>query len=121
VLALANRNSFEVDTNFSEADSAVIMQKLRTASEGFDKNHPAAPSLEAFDTAYLTPGIFRENLKRVFNVIASPKEIGYLLTLFDNKEKEKEGSGMIDSKEFMLKFLGIEIEMRWLIQICRLI
>lgn len=121
MLALANRNSFEVDTNFSEADSAAIMQKLRTASEGFDKNHPAAPSLEAFDTAYLTPGIFRENLKRVFNVIASPKEIGYLLTLFDNKEKEKEGSGMIDSKEFMLKFLGIEIEMRWLIQICRLI
>jgi Ca2+-binding EF-hand superfamily protein len=95
------------------------MQKLRTASEGFDKNHPAAPSLEAFDTAYLTPGIFRENLKRVFNVIASPKEIGYLLTLFD-----KEGRGLIDSKEFMLKFLGIESHSfctALLIQIHRLI
>ena len=77
------------------------MEKLSRASEGFDKNHPAAPSLEAFDTAYLSPGIFRENLKRVFNVIASPKEIGYLLTQFD-----KENNGTIDSKEFMLKFLG---------------
>jgi len=100
-MALANRNSFEIDTNFTEVDITNIMQKLSKASEGFDKNHPAAPSLEAFDTAYLTPGIFRENLKRVFNVIADPKEIGYLLSVYD-----KGNNGMIDSKEFMLKFLG---------------
>lgn len=31
----------------------------------------------------MPPGLFRENLKRVFNIIASPKEMGYLMDLYD--------------------------------------
>lgn len=47
------------------------------------RNHPAAPSLEAFEVLYMPPGLFRENLKRVFNVTATPKEMGYLMDLYD--------------------------------------
>jgi Ca2+-binding EF-hand superfamily protein len=97
----ANRQTFTVDMDFADADRDAILQKLAAASEGFDKTHPAAPSLEAFEVAYLTPGLFRENLKRVFNVLASPKEIGYLMSVYD-----KQKLGKIDSKEFMIKFLA---------------
>ncbi len=61
---LSTRVGFTVDTQFSEEDKASIMAKIDHASEGFDKNHPAAPSLEAFEVAYMPPGLFRENLKR---------------------------------------------------------
>lgn len=103
----ANRQTFTVDMDFTDADKDSILQKLAAASEGFDKTHPAAPSLEAFEVAYLSPGIFRENLKRVFNVLASPKEIGYLMSVYD-----KQKTGKVDSKEFMIKFLAMGKKIR---------
>ena len=103
----ANRQTFIVDSDYTEADQESILLKLSNASEGFDKTHPAAPSLEAFEVAYLSPGIFRENLKRVFNILATPKEIGYLMSVYD-----KEKQGKIDSKEFMIKFLALGKKIR---------
>jgi hypothetical protein len=98
----ASRVTFAVDKAFDEEDKTSIMEKINHAAEYFDKNHPAAPSLEAFEVSHMPPGLFRENLKRVFNIQASPREIGYLMTLFD-----KDRTGKIDSKEFMLKFQTI--------------
>jgi hypothetical protein len=60
----------------------------------------AAPSLEAFDISQLPPGLFRENIKRCFNVLATPKEIGVLLHKFDVTK-----IGKIDSKKFMIFFI----------------
>lgn len=97
----ANRQTFTPDAAYTDVDKQSILEKINAASEGFDKSHPAAPSLEAFEVAYLSPGLFRENLKRVFNILATPKEIGYLMDEYD-----KAKNGKIDSKEFMIKFLA---------------
>ncbi len=42
------------------------------------------------------------HVRRVFHIQATPKEIGYLMTLFD-----KDHTGRVDSREFMLKFTAI--------------
>jgi hypothetical protein len=66
----------EVDMAYTNDDKESAMSKLLTAAEGFDKNHPAAPSLISFDPLTLTYGQFRESLKRTFNIILTPKELG---------------------------------------------
>ncbi|KAJ1442366.1 hypothetical protein B484DRAFT_66814 [Ochromonadaceae sp. CCMP2298] len=99
---LANRQTFTFTFDYTEADTLSINEKINKASEGFDKSHPAAPSLEAFDVAYMPPGVFRENLKRVFNIVASGKEVGVLMDQFD-----KAKLGQIDSKDFLNKFQAI--------------
>ena len=48
------------------------------------------------------PGLFRENLKRVFGILATPKEIGYLMDQYDTDKV-----GKINSKKFMISFLSI--------------
>lgn len=104
---LKNRGTYQPDSNFTAADEKSIMEKLLHASEKFDRSHPAAPSLEAFDAATMPPGVFRENIKAIFGVKATPKEIGYLLTLF-----EKDKTGMFATKEFLIKFFAMGQEAR---------
>ena len=69
----------EVDMAYTDDDKESAMSKLLAAAEGFDKNHPAAPSLTSFDPLTLTYGQFRESLKRTFNIILTPKELGIIL------------------------------------------
>lgn len=90
----------ELDKCYTEQDQVSANTKLLAAAEGFDKNHPAAPSLAAFDIATMTAGLFKENLKRCFNVNLTSKELGYVVQLYDTKN-----SGEVDSKEFLTRFL----------------
>lgn len=104
VEAMSNRGNYEPDMNFLESDTITIQDKLLVAAEKFDKNHPSAPSLEAFEAANMPPGVFRENIKAAFGVRASPKEIGYLLTIYGS------GSGknmLINTKEFLIAFTAM--------------
>jgi len=90
----------ELDKCYNELDQKSANAKLLAAAEGFDKNHPAAPSLAAFDISTMTPGLFKENLKRCFNVNLTSKELGYVVQLYDTKN-----CGEVDSKEFLTRFL----------------
>eukprot|EP01038_Epipyxis_sp_PR26KG_P006779 gene6779-9286_t len=105
---LASRSTYKVDSNFSEEDKNNILQKIAIAAESFDKNHPAAPSLQAFEVLFMPPGLFRENFKKVFNVQTTPKEMGYLLSEYD-----KENKGLINVQEFMLKFTSLGKNLRF--------
>ena len=107
VLETANRQTYKVDFSYSDIDKESIQEKLNIAAEKFDKNHPAAPSLEAFDAAFMMPGVFRENIKSIFGIKATPKEIGYLLELYD-----KDKSGRIATREFLIKFFALGNEIR---------
>lgn len=42
----------------------------------YDRHHPSAVQLDAFDGAGMPPHIFKEQLRRVFNVKLKPKELG---------------------------------------------
>lgn len=103
----ANRSSYTPDMNFTEPDIKSIQEKVSIAAEKFDKSHPAAPSLEAFDAAHMAPGNFRENIKSIFGIKATPKEIGYLLSQYD-----KEKNGKINTKDFLIKFFQLGKKIR---------
>ena len=48
----------------------------------------------------MTPGLFKENLKRCFSVNLTSKELAYVVQLYDSKN-----CGEVDSKEFLTRFL----------------
>jgi hypothetical protein len=60
-----------------------MLDKIKEAALKYDKNHPAAVSLEGFDSKYLTPGAFRITLYRTFHVDLTDKELGSLVHMFD--------------------------------------
>jgi hypothetical protein len=49
----------------------------------YDKNHPGAPSLEAFETQYMEAHVFKDQLKKAFFVKCSPQELGAVMHYFD--------------------------------------
>eukprot|EP00953_Heterococcus_sp_UTEX-ZZ885_P003245 2271-Heterococcus_DN1.PRE.4 len=62
---------------------------LRTAR--YDKNHPSAMSLEAFEGAKMTAPVFKEQLKRVFHIKLTAAELAALMRHFD-----QDGDGNIE-------------------------
>ena len=98
---MANRSgSLKINMDFAESDAVSAQSKLLTSAEGYDKNHPAAPSLDAFDIAFMTPGIFRENMKRCFGIKLNPSELGYCVATYGDKKDMK-----IRSPAFLTTFL----------------
>jgi hypothetical protein len=49
----------------------------------YDKNHPSAMSLEAFEGAKMTAPVFKEQLKRVFHIKLTAAELAALMRHFD--------------------------------------
>ncbi|KAG5187695.1 hypothetical protein JKP88DRAFT_253942 [Tribonema minus] len=93
------RAELQVDYDFTEQDSESAMAKLRRAAERYDRNHPSSMSLAAFEGAKMAPHVFKEQLKRVFNIVLTRPELGALMRHFD-----KDGDGSVDCAEFLLSF-----------------
>ena len=96
-----------VDYNFSEGDESSAMEKLRTASEKYDKTAPGAVALDGFECEELSPLDFRELLKRVFNITFSPTELGFVIQKYDFKH-----TGNVHCKSFITEFLRMGNEER---------
>lgn len=77
------RHSLKVDRNFTEEDKASAMRKLRVAARLYDKTTPGAMSMKSFDVKDMPPHVFKEQLKMVFNLKATPAEMGALVAMFD--------------------------------------
>ncbi|CAM9189608.1 unnamed protein product, partial [Chrysoparadoxa australica] len=101
------KNTLEVNFDFSEAERASGLTKLQDAAIKYDKNHPSSVGLNAFEGAVMPPHVFKEQLKRVFNVKLSPAELGAVFTHFDG-----DGSGTIGCNEFLLQFFRMGFEGR---------
>ena len=76
--------------------------KIIEASVLYDRYHPSAVQLDAFNGSVMAPHVFKEQLRRVFNVHLSPKELGAIMDHFD-----KDGSGEVDCAEFLLEFFKL--------------
>lgn len=87
----------KVDMNYTEDDTRSMMQKLLSVAAKYDKNHPSAPKLDGFSGNYMKPGLFREMLRRTFNIILTDKEAGALLHAFDPEKR-----GQVKTKEFLV-------------------
>ena len=66
--ALENKAKLNVVNTFSEEDNETAFVKMNEAAWKFEKGGPGAPNLDAFDMKYMEPHIFREQLKRAFNM-----------------------------------------------------
>ena len=96
-----------IDYDYGEADEARAMEKIGMAAKDYDKTHPAAVSLDAFQCHSLSPASFKDVLRRTLNVYLSAKELASLVTLFD-----KEGDGMINCHSLLVKFIQMGTELR---------
>ena len=94
----------DVTYDYSPEDSANALAKLAAAARTFDA---ATTSMAAFDGNYLSAAVFREMLKRTFNIKVTGKELGSLVDLFDSDKSKR-----IDCTKFVVKFTGMGFEER---------
>jgi hypothetical protein len=90
------RLALGIDADFTPEDEASGLQKISQAAIKFDKLHPSSLSLDGFNAIKTPPGLFREMLKRTFNVLLTPKELGAVVKHFD-----VDNSNEVDNKSFL--------------------
>jgi Ca2+-binding EF-hand superfamily protein len=96
------KNKLKVSYQYTEEEKERAFRKLRNAARLYDKNTPGAPSMKGFDGAFLEPHVFKEQLRRVFNLKLTPAELGALMHAFDD-----DGDGTINCAEFTKNFLKL--------------
>ena len=74
----------------------------------YDKHHPASVGLDGFSTSTLSPGAFREIVKRTFRISLSPRELAAMLSMF-----EADRNGNIKSEDFLTRFMRIGLDARY--------
>jgi Ca2+-binding EF-hand superfamily protein len=100
--------NLKIDWDFTDTDLETIKEKMTEAAKKYDKNHPASISLDGFETKTLSPGIFREMIRRTFNIHLTPRELAAMLTLF-----EADKNGNIETRNFITKFMRIGLDERY--------
>lgn len=104
---LGKKNALKLESEFSKEDFDSAMSKLTTAAINYNKNSPGAVGLDAFEAEMMEPHIFKEQLKRAFNMKLTPPELGALMSFFD-----KSGTGVVRCHEFLIYFLKTGIDER---------
>lgn len=100
--------NFQIDYDFSEVDDARAQEKIKDASTKYDKSLPGSKSLDCFEVDHLSPGLFRDALRRTFDLHFTDKEMGALVRRYD-----KENKGHILCIPFTTMFLRIGQEERF--------
>lgn len=100
--ALANKNALKMSLHFFPEDKDRVLLKLRDAAKAYDKNTPGAMSMQSFEVQSMPPHVFKEQLKRVFNLHVTPRELGALMSVFD-----EQGTGVVVCSDFSKTFLAM--------------
>ena len=104
---IEGRNVIKISFDYSEKDKESAMEKAVDAAKKFDKNGPGAPNLDGFDCEYLTPELFKENMRRTFNIKFSPAELGaFIHAVSDDPE------GKVHCASFLIYFLRLGLDER---------
>lgn len=104
---LEKKNAMQVSFTYTEEDRQKALVKLRTAAKLYDKTTPGAMSMKAFEVKEMPPHVFKEQLKRIFNLRVTPAEMGALMGVFDVN-----GDGVITCEEFTKVFINMGFEER---------
>ena len=80
---LAKKNDLQVSFACGDKDLESAMAKVTEAAVKYDKNSSSSMSLDAFEGSAMPPHVFKEQLKRVFNLKLTPQELGALMKYFD--------------------------------------
>ena len=90
---------YKADMEYSKADMISAKKKITEAAAKYDKNMPGAPSLDAFERAFMDPSEFKTTLNQCFAIKLTPKELGAVMKIFDGDE-----NGSISCPEFLITF-----------------
>ena len=99
---LATKNALKCSLSFFPDDKDRALRKLRIAAKAYDKAMPGARAVTAFDVLSMPPHVFKEQLKRTFNLKVSARELGALMSVFD-----EQSTGEINCGEFLKTFLAM--------------
>jgi hypothetical protein len=88
--------------SISDEDRELTFEKLKISATKYRREHPSSMGLDGFEGNYLSPGAFREILKRTFNLFVNEKELAVLVEKFDEDNINK-----ISCHLFLLYFLKI--------------
>jgi Ca2+-binding EF-hand superfamily protein len=102
----SQRNAIIVNPEFTEEDRLEAIKKIKAAAVNYDKNSPGSVTMEAFDAAYLTPGMFKEVLKRSLNINFTEPELASMLSEYDN------GRSNVNTQAFMVSFIKLGTDER---------
>lgn len=97
-----------IDMDYTDADVTSMRTKIADAAAKYDKTHPNAVSLQGFNSKYCTPALFREMLKRTFQIALTDKEAGSLLHDYEGEKK-----GLIFNKGFLVSFIRLGCQERF--------
>ena len=95
----AAKNALKVSYEFTQPDLDEALAQVTRAAVRYDNNSPSSMGLDAFDGSSMAPHVFKEQLRRVFNLKLTPPQLGALMKHFD-----KDGDGTVDCAEFLLAF-----------------
>ena len=73
---IKKREEGVVDFNFTEADVDRANRKMIFGAGLYDKTNPLSIGLHAFEGTFITPGQFKDKLKRTFNIDLTARELG---------------------------------------------
>lgn len=76
--------------NFTKADEENALKKIAEAARFYDKHASESDLMRAFEGQSMTPSVFKEMMKRCFNVSLTNPELGACLVLFDQRGDRKE-------------------------------
>lgn len=107
MMALAGKNQLQLAETYTQEDFEVAMHKLKEAAFRFDKSMPGSANLTAFDSLEMEPSIFKEQMRRAFNMKLSNPELAALVSFFDTKK-----SGKVPCREFLISFLKQGFDLR---------
>jgi hypothetical protein len=80
---LDKKNASKVNFTFTPEDKERAIKKLKIAAKLYDKTTPGAMSMKAFEVKEMPPHVFKEQLRRIFNLQVTPAEMGALMAVFD--------------------------------------
>jgi hypothetical protein len=99
---LETKNALKCNFEFTPEDQESTLLKLRTSARLYDKSAPGAMSLRSFEVLHMEPHVFKEQLKRVFNLKVTPGELGVLMSIYDPNNE-----GKIVCADFTQNFLAL--------------
>jgi hypothetical protein len=100
------KTELDVSKDFKNDDKQSAIDKLQEAAFKYDSQ--GSVSVSTFHAKYLSAAVFREMLKRVFNVKMTDKELAALISIYEHEEKEDH----IDCRMFMNDFTKLGFEAR---------
>jgi hypothetical protein len=101
------KNALTCSFDFTHQDKERALVKLRDSARLYDKSTPGAMSMKAFEVISMPPHVFKEQLRRVFNLKSTSAELGAYMDLFDPNNE-----GIINCSHFSKTFLTMGYEER---------